>query len=337
MLNNNGTKRLTKRSTVNDAIDAWIDSRRAGWKPRSEGGIRDLFTPLRNSIGDRRVTSVRREDVADLVVSQLADGITGNGLRARLYRWSVIFRWCVEDGVIAINPVQMDRLPPLPREQNRRQPILAAEKDKILAYLATPKRFELPAWWKTAVLIGYHTGLRISDISDLCWMDNAEHTCSFVDFNIEAISACPRKRSRDRQRVLIPMESELVEHLKELWASVERQDQVVPWVVPGLHFDFATDSRWYTGQFARIRKACGFGPEISFHSFRHGFVSRLLNADIHPITIASMTGQSEQMIRRYAHVSHSAKVSALAASRRALQDVRLAEMNKAAGREDVVR
>lgn len=44
---------------------------------------------------------------------------------------------------------------------------------------------------------------------------------------------------------------------------------------------------------------------ISFHSYRHGFNTRLLEAGVHPETIRLLTGHSPSMTGRYAHIQLS--------------------------------
>lgn len=119
------------------------------------------------------------------------------------------------------------------------------------------------------------------------------------------------------------MERELYDHLLELHNKRKVES---PFVLPLMCAIYTGPfTQVLVGQFRHICDDAGL-KEHSFHSFRHGFVSRLVNAGVDPITIGSMTGQTIEQIQEYSHVSPQAKVNALAQSRAALHQAKLEQM-----------
>jgi integrase len=177
-----------------------------------------------------------------------------------------------------------------------RHAITEQEYRKILAFLKSPAGQRHPSWSTRAVTIAWHTGLRVSDIA-LMKADS-------VDLVARVLRIEPIKTMRFNKVVEIPM-------TEELYQCFIGMGTLTPghWVMPDMAIDLRHNSDAFYHKIQLIMPRAGV--KGTFHSLRHGFVTRLLNAGVDPITIGSMTGQSIEMIKRYAHVSYDAKLAAL--------------------------
>ncbi len=245
--------------------------------------------------------------------------MNGNSTRKYLHNIAGFFEWCVQDRLLDMNPVQWNRLPSIPKEMPRRCCFNEEQYRRILDVAAHGEKWA--EFWPSAIMIAWHTGLRCKDICTLRW-DHDEHGGgSKVDFEQEIIVARPSKRDSIRQRLEIPMDRELYEHLLGLKDAEHLADSA--FVLPLMYWR-TYGRRDLHGEFRNMCDSCGL-TEHSFHSFRHGFVTRLINAGVDPLTIGSMTGQSIEQVQEYCHISNGAKRNALEQSRAALYKMKLKE------------
>ena len=225
----------------------------------------------------------------------------------RFFTWLADQKIIHEDHLDIFIPRKLPKLISIPTEK---VPITEDQQRHIMAYV---RRGDCRHWWTTACLIGWHTGLRLSDIATVEWTQ--------IDWTEEILRATPIKTRRLGKSVSIPMDEELVEHLAALKAQPYYESK---WIIPDMAgFYIGENGRQrLTDQFKGIARQAGF-PHLSIHCYRHGFVSRLLNAGVEPIIISSMTAQSTQQIEEYAHISDEAKREAMAKARGAMHRAKL--------------
>jgi hypothetical protein len=84
-----------------------------------------------------------------------------------------------------------------------------------------------------------------------------------------------------------------------------------PFVMPEAEWRYTEDRRGTLSSFKRIAIGSRIGPQYSFHCYRHGLVSRMVNDGISPLVIASITGHSLDQIATYAYVSIDTQRAAL--------------------------
>ncbi|HEU4343702.1 MAG TPA: tyrosine-type recombinase/integrase [Candidatus Binatia bacterium] len=206
------------------------------------------------------------------------------------------------------------KLTKIPQDQSRATAFSHADYLKLLdAAMSTETQFE---YWPSAIIIGWNTGLRISDVTFLLW--------SSVDFENNVLRLKPMKLRHLGQSLEIPIEPELRTHLKFLW---ENRDPKKPYVLPSMAWQAEDHYRWQSAEFGQICKKAGL-VGYSFKSFRHAFVTRLLNAGVDARVIGSITGQSVQTVYKYTrHVTLAAKVMALSKARQAMADARTVALN----------
>ncbi len=178
----------------------------------------------------------------------------------------------------------------------KRQPFSDAEITELLS--------KASADWKTAILLGAWTGLRLGDIASLTW--------SAIDLEAGKLSLTPKKT---KEAVEIALAPELRDHLASLTRGVGKAP-----LMPSLN-GRGTGSNGELGglstEFMRLMKKTtinapkgaekkGKGRQTSsksFHSLRHSFVSRCAASGAGDSVTKSMTGHStESAFRRYVHI-----------------------------------
>lgn len=274
------------------------------------------------------IPEISNKTMTSYILDARAAGLSNNTIAYKVMLVRSFLGWLVDEEELEVNPLVGRKLPALPSSEPDTVPFTHEEYERIIAELRREDRVPVyglelkeirrPAyrdWWVPTCQIGWHTGLRISDIAGLKW--------SSVDFERELLTVRPKKKAARREILEIPMEPELVRIMLGLWERRIPNNQYVLPILAGYYQDKARKMVVHWFRLACDR--CGF-KRHSFHSFRHGFVTRLLNAGVDPITIGSMTGQSLSTITSYAHVSNEAKVVALQKSREALHSARLVEM-----------
>ena len=142
--------------------------------------------------------------------------------------------------------------------------------------------------WKTLVLVGYHTGLRLATAAALRWdaLGLAKKTISI------------RKPGKRGRAVLLPIHERLEAHLM----SIASSDQANDYLMETLAGAESGGKRGLSRKFKEIVIKAGVdlrevtrpnGHKFckrSFHSLRHGFVSGLANQGVAPEQRRAMTG-----------------------------------------------
>lgn len=207
------------------------------------------------------------------------------------------FEWCQNVGHIDINPV--DGTLKVKAKFKLRDPMSYDEFRKLLHHAQTSQ--SAVTYWPYAIMMGYYTGLRLSDIALL--------KRSGVDLDNEVIRTIPQKTKKVMTTpVEIPIEpTELYPMLKGLLSSKEDD----AW--PGLDYVHPQMARFQlaakgalTAQFTLIRDRAGINK--SFHCLRHSFCSEMINNGVDAVVAASMSGHKKlETFKRYAHPSLQAK------------------------------
>jgi integrase len=236
-----------------------------------------------------------------------------NYVRLLMTVGSMLYHWLEGEGLVDRNPFSLANVRRPPPVQFTREPITYGEYKRAVLEASKPRE-QLPHgggseqadYLVGALKIGFFTGLRLGDVARMAWTAEAENFSNWVDLEREVIAAYPGKVRRFRKMVEIPIDPELREWLVEQQA---RSDDRV-WVLPSMRRIFSYNPQGVSRALVTVFERAGI--KKSFHCFRHGFVTRLINAGVDPIVIGQMTGQSISTIARYSHVSLDAKRAALA-------------------------
>lgn len=309
--------------SVAEAAEVWLQWVSPTVKPTSRVAYRSMLSRFLKLYGRYQLNQITLEHISEFFNFMITGWkMKPHVAKLRLERVKALFTYYVEDGTIPVNPVQFSRLPKVHSRPEEREFFDFQQFQLVLNYVTERKLY-----WRSACFVAYYTGLRCVDVAHLRWQPLPDNKGNYIDFENEVIVAWPEKRSQLGQKVSIPMERELYDHLLELWSKRGTGEQYLAseYAIPWFHGVYLGKRREMLKEFKDLCKRAGL-PRHSFHSFRHGFVTRLLNAGVDPIIIGAMTGQSPETIRIYAHVSTEAKVNALDLARQALHKAHLTDL-----------
>ena len=230
-------------------------------------------------------------------------GNSGDEIRMKLSTLHRVFERAMDDGLIERNPLVWRKLPRLPKNKVVKVPFTWEEHCKLLAEIDNREKYK--EWWPDVCRIAWHTGLRKGDVAHL--------EKKLVDLNAGIIRVRSQKKISTREELEIPIEDELRPIIERLMAEGDKSEWLCGWFRQ-YYIDWWLVSKVINAQFRQACDAVGL-PRHSFHSYRHGFVTRLLNAQVDSIIIQQMTGQTLDVIRDYAHISLDAKKAALQRAR----------------------
>lgn len=158
--------------------------------------------------------------------------------------------------------------------------------------------------WHGAILMGYYTALRLSDVTNMKW--------SAIDMDVRVITLIPGKTRRLNKQVKIPIHDQLYAWLKEQPVPMDPN-------MPVFRFLKGYGSGGKSGlseQFAKVIAKAGIQREyvrsgtasratspLSFHSLRHTFASELANKGIPAEIRMQLTGHSSLKVHQgYTHL-----------------------------------
>jgi integrase len=147
--------------------------------------------------------------------------------------------------------------------------------------------------WKAAILFGYFTGARLSDVANMTW--------AAVDLDAAAITFTPSKTGKE---ITLPLHPELKHALQRLPRGIGKAP-----LFPSLAGRGTGGAHGLSGRFTAILERAGIerkmmsvvkgGREIanlSFHSLRHSFTSALANANVSEEIRMKLTGHSTREV-----------------------------------------
>jgi integrase len=167
--------------------------------------------------------------------------------------------------------------------------------------------------WKTAILVGVYTGLRLGDIQGLTWAN--------LDLAGQILTVTTQKTGRTQ---ILPIAAPLLAHLETLPVGDDPKAAVCPGfegrTVSWLSNDFfellaqagLVDSRAAHTKKKAGRKSRRNMSPVSFHSLRHTATSLLKNAGVSDVVARDIIGhESEAVSRNYTHVDEATKRAAV--------------------------
>jgi len=144
---------------------------------------------------------------------------------------------------------------------------------------------ESPEWLKPIILIDINTGLRLSELTTLRWED--------VDLDRKTLTV---RKAKNGEMRIIPLNSQT--HQVFTWKREEGKRLKLEGI-DGKVFPFSTSFVSHT-----FRRACdevGL-TDVTFHSLRHSFATRLAQHNVDVLAIQKLMGhKSISMTQRYSH------------------------------------
>lgn len=309
--------------SLSDAVESYIRAKNAkdAWVPHTERANRAAFSLLLEHFGDRPINGFSSDDMIEFVnlVKRLPANLTK--LRAKagksleevadlglppmaprtageyMSRISSLFRWCckVELFPITFNPAE-EFAAGKKQATYERRPFTNDELALLFSSTEfTARRFRFPyEYW--LMPLGIYTGARLGELCQISLSDFVEvegiHCIAINDEQPE------QTLKNDNARRLVPIHSELI--ILGLLRYVESmKTRGESRLFPALTLAPTTSheaSKW----FGRFRRRAGVTAkqETVFHSFRHGFITFLMDheAGISEHQIAPIVGHEAKLI-----------------------------------------
>ena len=248
--------------------------------------IRDFIT----SLGSRANLALSHVTPKDILAYR--NSITATGKTARTANLSVkvvsaAFNAAVRQHIIESNPATaLESLP-----------VKAEEKGTFTRTQVSKLVEAADGDWQRAILLGYYTGARLSDVANMHW--------SAINWNNKIIRFTP---SKTKKPVMLPLHPQVERELLKN-AGIGNTP-----MFPSLAGRGTGGKHGLSGRFMFVLEKAGIQPKrtaasggrklsnLSFHSLRHSFKSALANAGVSQEIRQKLTGHaSAEMNTIYTH------------------------------------
>lgn len=226
----------------------------------------------RHPLSNRIVATLCSEDINRYITERLKEGRAGSTVNRELNLLHHLFviarkRW----GVNVVNPCADMERPKNPGARNRR--LNSGEEQKLLEAVRAARN----PWIEPMVILAIETAMRRSELLTMRWKD--------IDWDGSYIQLRDTKNGESRDVPLSPRSLDTLETLPR--TSDER-------IIP------VTLNAWRCA-WRRARDRSGL-PDFRFHDLRHEATSRLFEAGLGVMEVASVTGHKDlRMLARYTH------------------------------------
>lgn len=297
-----------ERKTVREHFTSWLKAFHA---EQSEGtfiryqGVVKSFLDFLGGKASGNLAALQARDV-EQYRDHMKDIVAPSTVNTHLKVIRVGLEKAVKQGIFDRNPARLvDNLDT--SERHERRAFTLPELKKLLAVCGDD--------WKTAVLVGIYTGLRLGDIQSLTW----------ANLDLQANELTIRTQKTGRVQIL-PIAKPLLHHIEALPAGDDPKAPLCP------SFQDKTVS-WLSNQFYEIMASAGLVQSrgdhqkkegkkgrgarrqlsaISFHALRHTATSLLKNAGVSDVVARDIVGhESAAVSRNYTHIDSDTKRQAL--------------------------
>ncbi len=291
---------------LNDWVARAEKTKSAGTHERYRGIVQNFLKSL-GSRAKAKISDIGVQDVQKFIEMRLEGGRNPSTVRTDCKILNAPFALALRQGLSLSNPVAAAEIPegakesrtPFTREQ-------VGDLVKACDQLAKKDVDNAEVWkeWKTCILIGFYTGVRLGDAVGM----------SLASFNFDQhlLNVRPQKTSRKKRDLVIPLHPQLERHVLDLHLK-DDQKPVCPALARrkvsgkyGLSIQFHTilsEANVKQETMEANGKAGHDFHKYTFHSLRHSFVSELANAGIAPDVRQLLAGHSEE--RSHAVYTHT--------------------------------
>lgn len=288
--------------TVREWFDDWLKEKQATTKKATAAFYKTSTKEFLEFLGDKAdmpIDSIATSDIRAYRDSVRKRGVTAKTCNHKIKSIRSVFGDAVKHSMLLSNPCAP--IGKLEEDDSvKREPFTLEEVRDLVT--AAPSDD-----WKGVIILGAFTGLRLTDITQL--------KAGNLDMKRKVIRLVPKKTSRKKTVVEIPMHSEVVNYFKK------HRDKISPFdgthVFKTLAKCGAQGRNGLSTKFRGIMEVAGVNRYLtrktedgaardtakrSFHSLRHTFTSWLANAEVPEDVRMKMTGHSENTThRKYTH------------------------------------
>lgn len=254
--------------TIGQWLDYWLKSVSQQIGPSTHSRYSLSVSDTKKALGSKASKNMQlltTEDVSAVQQKLKKSGTKASTVNFKIQDFKSAIRAAFEQGVIDRNvgaPIKA-----LPTEDSDiRGEFTPTEIEKLIT-AAKPD-------WKGAIIIGAHTGLRLSNVTNLCWEN--------VDLENSVLILKPVKQRRGKKRVIpIPLSSSVM----KLFHSIDAKKRGYVFKSLGgrtaaTHSTAFSNLMTKAGVAKRIEIPGGDLAPRSFHSLRHFFISELANSEV---------------------------------------------------------
>jgi len=239
---------------------------------------------------------VNTETLMRFQADMLASGSMKSNVNLQMRSLLSLFNWHKEVGKDFKHPLPSKLM--VVGDPPERIPITQRDYEKLLAVIPhMPTKYQC---WDYAIRLAWYTGMRMSDV---CLLKVRN-----VDMQTRIIRLSPKKTQKTGREIEVPVPGDVIVAMQRL---IMAEDQL--FVCPRLADQSMRQpsGTFLSAEFKRIARRAKLKPGKSFHSLRHGFVTRLLARNVNATVIADMLGVSLERVMTYAHTSMEQKKRAL--------------------------
>jgi len=286
-------QRLETAEHMRSEVERYMqEQRKSGqWTSNTLDSRGPVLRTLADYLGAVRPGAVTAKQLEEWLRTRKLSPSTQAGHLATL---SGFWQWCIRSKIATHNPARAathDKVKPAARK-----PFCPPElRDRIIAECTHPEL-------KTALLLGFHAGLRRTEISAArpAWLDLGRKLLHVRKISPEAAAALDIDAwdLKDATERTIPMTGALAAHLGTL-------DLTLPYLVCG-HKRHRGVSRYrydirrpFEEHAAQVAKKMGIEMHVTTHTMRHTFASLLVSAGVDIYTVAEWLGNDVRTTQKH--------------------------------------
>lgn len=299
------SERINERRLEFKVVETFLDDWLARAQKTKSGGTYERYSGIvknfKKSLGSKvkaTMADVTVPDVQRFIEWRLEDGRNPSTVRTDCKILNAPFALAVRQGLMLVNPVAAAEIPD--GEKETRAPFSTEQVRDLLKAtealaLEDEKEPELWREWKTCIMLGFFTGLRLGDVVNL--------TLGQVDLEKHLLKVRPQKTSRKKRDLIIPLHPQLEAHVLDLPVA-DGSKPLCPKLAHrkvsgkyGLSIQFHAILAKAEIQQETIKARGDAGHEFNrytFHSLRHSYVSELANAGIAPDLRQLLSGHADE-------------------------------------------
>ena len=307
------SERVNQRRLEFKAVDTFLNdwvvraekAKSAGTHERYRGVVQNFLKSL-GARAKAKLSDISVQDVQKYIETRLEGGRNPSTVRTDCKILNAPFALALRQGLCLSNPVAASEIPEGAKES--RTPFTRGQVGDLLKACDRLAKLDVAntVWkeWRTCILIGFYTGLRLGDAIAL--------DVAAFDFEGHVLKIRPQKTSRKKRDLVIPLHPQLEAHVLDL--PIEDKQRLL---CPGLARRKVSGKYGLSTQFHRILAEADVKQETvaakgkaghdfhryTYHSLRHSFVSELANAGIAPDVRQLLAGHSEE--RSHAVYTHT--------------------------------
>jgi integrase len=290
------TGRAIQQWTVRQWLAHWLEIKEKVSSPKTMAKYRQVLRDFEKSLGSRADLAIEHITSSDALAYRDAILKGGRGEATANQSMKVVsaaFNAAWRQDHIRKNPcLALDSLHKKARANATKRATFSSSQ---LAKLVRAAKGD----WKPAILFGYYTGARLSDVANIRWQS--------IDFDADTICFTPSKTGRE---ITLPLHPDLKKALKLQIRGIGKA-----FLFPSLAGKGTGGAHGLSGRFSAIMERAGIKGKImrvvengrgvsslSFHSLRHSFTSALANAGVAEEVRMKLTGHSTRDVHAgYSH------------------------------------